>query len=293
MRNVKTLCRSLVISSALLAISLPNALGDVPQCNTFSTLGDYLVAGNTGCRLGDKTLSDFAFLFSGGTSSEGYQAPLVPAASEVTVVTGAADNSATPAWVSLTFNFNGNASVAANQTMYLQIQYVVKTAPLIPHTNAYITGIDTTGVGGRRTQSSQSSVAKLESDVCLGGPFDVSGAAATGSCPDPYAELSTWSPSQKSYGTPAASNPNLVANQKTIYGSIGGLSATRMGVYTYIDLMGGSADSPAAAPQAAASTVTDTFYESYSQIPVPEPVPFLLVGSALIGLGVWCRQKTA
>lgn len=289
--------RSLLIFSFLLAVSMPSAFGSINPCTSFSTLADYIGSGSTGCQLGDKVLSNFAFQFSGGTSSEGFPSPLVPSASEVGVSTAFAGNSSVPDWVSLTFNFNGYASVAANQTMDLKIQYVVTTPlPITYNGTIYtpsMTQVDTSGAGARRTQSpTTSSRAYLTSTACVGGPFDVAGLTPTGAClgdqTDPLL-------SSTSYGNTAnANNPNLVANQHTISGSTSAdLPATQVGVYDYIQLIGGSTDSPTSASQAAASTVTSKFYESYDQTAVPEPMTLVLVGLSLVGLGVRLRRTTS
>jgi hypothetical protein len=278
--------RRLWLLLALTVVFVPNAFGTPQLCSSFTNLQNYLDAGSVGCKLGDKVVSDFAFLFEGGTSSSGFQAPIVPPANAVGVTTSLADGTDRPAWVSLSFNFNGAASVAANQTMNLTIQYVVTAPPL-----ATITEVYASGMGARRTQSTTSSRAYLTTDVCQGGPFDVAGTAPTGSCLG-----STVSPilTSADYGKIDTSlNPNVVANQRTISASATGLDQTQVGLYANIQLMGGSTDSPLTASQAAASTLTQTFYESYDSNynVTPEPVPLVLVGSAFVGLGLWRRRK--
>jgi len=234
--------------------------------------------------LGDKIVSDFAFLFTGGTSNNGFTNPIVPPASAVTTTATTADNTLKPAWVSLSFNFNGDATVSANQTMDLIIQYVVTAPPL-----ATITQVSMSGVAASRHQSTTTSSANLIGNICLGGAYDVSGTAPTGGCLGD----GTDSPLNSTLKGTTSSNPNLVTNQSTRTGSAGSLSESQIGVYDEIKLFGGSTDSPATASQAAASTLTQTFYESYEPGYglTPEPVPVVLVGCALVGLSWGRRQK--
>jgi len=281
-------CRPLLIALPLLAVSMPSAFGTVQSCSNFTNLQQYIDASSSGgCQLGDKIVSDFAFLFTGGTSNSDYEAPIVPAASSVTVTEALADTSNEPAWVSLTFSFNGDASVSANQTMDLIIQYVVKAPAL-----ATITEATMTGEAASRKQSTTSSSAQLIGNICLGGAFDVSGTAPTGGCLGDGTETALNS-TLKGTTTDNTYNPNLVANQTTKTGSATNLSESQIGVYDEIKLFGGSVNTPASASQAAASTLTQTFYESYSSDygKTPEPVPVLLVGFALVGLTLGRRQK--
>lgn len=285
---VRRLCRILLMFPVLLVALLPRAIAGIQECNSYATLQDYIGTGNSGCQLGDKILSNFAFAFSGGTSNKDFPAALVPAAETVDVIAALSDNSPRPAWVSLTFDFNGSASVAANQLMDLQIQYLVTIAPMVGY-NASITQVDTTGLGARRAQSSTSSLAQLTSSICSSGPFSVAGEAATGTC---FGD-ETLVMYKKSYGdTATANDPNFVQNQHAISSSIAQPDQSQAGVYNYVKLMGGSTAYPGTtASQAAASTVTNTFYESYDAIITPEPVTLLLIGSALTGLGLMLRRK--
>lgn len=278
-------CRPLIIALPLLAVSLPSAFGNVQSCSNYTTLEEYIGLGSTGCLLGDKIVSDFAFLFQGGTSAEGYQSPIVPPASAVTVTDTLADTSTEPAWVSLTFNFNGNASVTANQTMDLVIEYVVTTPAL-----ATITEAAMSGAAALLTQSKQTSMASLSGNLCLDGAYYVSGTTPTNTCLGDGTDSVLNSALTKGTTT---GNPNVVGNQTTKTGSISGLSQSQVGVRDEIDLVGGSTNSPANASQAAASTLTQTFYESYAPGygATPEPVPVLLVGVALVGLSLGRRQK--
>jgi len=283
--NLRKLCWPLVILP-LLAVSSPNAFGNPQSCSSFTNLQQYINANDTGgCRLGDKIVSDFAFLFTSGTSESGFTAPIDPPANAVTVTEGLADNTSEPAWVSLTFNFNGDASVSANQTMDLIIQYVVTTPPL-----ANITQVTMSGVAASRHQTTTTSSANLIGNICLGGAYDVSGTAPTGGCLGDGTD-SVLNSTLKGTTT---GNPNLVTNQATRSASATSLLQSQVGVYDEVKLFGGSTNSPAEASQAAASTLTQTFYESYEPGygASPEPVPFLLVGCALIGLSWGRRQKS-
>jgi hypothetical protein len=97
-----------------------------------------------------------------------------------------------------------------------------------------------------------------------------------------------------SLGTAASGkDPSVLANQKTAKASTGDLSETQVGVFDYINLLGGgtTTNPTAAAAQAAVSSFSNTFYESYTQTAVPEPVSFLLVGTALSILGVCFRRR--
>jgi hypothetical protein len=282
--HLRRLCRPLVIILPLLAVSMPNAFGQLHPCSSYTTLAQYISLGDTGCQLGDKVVSDFAFLFTGGTSESGFTAPIVPPASAVTITATTADNTNEPAWVSLSFNFNGDATVSANQTMDLIIQYVV-TAPAL----ATITEVGMSGVAASRHQTTTTSSANPIGNICLGGAYDVSGTAPTGGCLGDGTD-SVLNSTLKGTTT---GNPNLVTNQSTRSGSASSLSESQIGVYDEIKLFGGSTDSPATASQAAASTLTQTFYESYEPGygVAPEPVPVVLVGCALVGLSWGRRQK--
>ncbi|MGD0348683.1 MAG: hypothetical protein ABSA85_18135 [Terracidiphilus sp.] len=289
MMKLSRFCRPLILALPLLTGLMPSALGNVQSCSNFTNLEQYIEADSTGgCQLGDKIVSDFAFLFTGGTSADGYTSPIVPPASAVTVTDTLADTSTEPAWVSLTFNFNGNASVTANQTMDLIIQYVVTAPPLATITEATMSGV----AASRKQSTTATSSANLIGNICLGGAYDVSGTAPTGGCLGD----GTTSPLNSTLKGTTASNslsPNLVANQVTRSGSATGLSESQVGVYDEIKLFGGSTNTPANGSQAAASTLTQTFYESYAPGygATPEPVPVLLVGFALVGLSLGRRQK--
>lgn len=281
-------CRPFIIALPLLAVSMPNAFGTLQSCSSYTTLQQYIGLGSTGCLLGDKTVSDFAFLFQGGTSADGYTAPIVPPASAVTVTDTLADTSKEPAWVSLTFNFNGDASVTANQTMDLIIQYVVATPPLATITEATMSGL----AASRKQSTTATSSAQLIGSICLGTGFDVSGTAPTGACEGDGTDTPLNS-TLRGTTTSNSLSPNVVANQTTRSGSATSLSQTQVGVYDEIKLFGGSTNTPSNGSQAAASTVTQTFYESYAPGygATPEPVPVLLVGFALVGLSLGRRQK--
>lgn len=289
--NLRTLCRPLVIILPLLAVSMPNAFGQLQSCSSYTTLQQYVSLGTTGCQLGDKVVSDFAFLFQGGTSNDSYTAPIVPPASAVTVTATVDGSFSEPDWVSLAFNFNGDASVSAYQTMDLAIQYVVTTPPL-----ASINEVTMSSAGAVRTQSPTTSArGYVTGNVCLGGEFDVGGAfpglTPTDSCLGDSTDAIQTGVAFSRIAT--ANNPNVPGNQTTKSGSVSGLQQTQIGVYSDIQLIGGSTNSPTAASQAAASTLTQTFYESYEPGYglTPEPVPVVLVGCTLVGLSWGRRQK--
>jgi hypothetical protein len=211
----------------------------------------------------------------------------VPASNDITVTEALAGTTSKPDWVSLTFNFNGWATVSANQTMDLIIQYVVTTPPL-----ASITSVNMTGTAASRTQTTTTSRATLSGSLCLGGAYDVAGTAPDGACLGDGTDT-VLNTALKGTTTNATDNPNLLANQTTRSASSGSLAESVVGVYDEVKLLGGSTDSPTAASQAAASTFTQTFNESYEPGYglTPEPVPVVLVGCALVGLSWGRRQK--
>ena len=264
---------------------MPNAFGAVVACSSFTNLQQYLGLSSSGCQVGDRIVSNFSFLFQGGTSSDTAQSPLVPSASNVTVTTAEASQSADPAWVSLTFNFNGLATVAANQTMSLTIQYVVTSGVAAPA----MEGVYMNGVGAERNQSAADAYAAVTGTTCLGGSYKQAAKAPTGICQN---GTQAGVLDDEFGATATTNNPNVRGNQFTDAASIGSalapLGQTKVGVYTSVELMGGSTDSPAGASEAALSTLTQTFYESYA---TPEPVPLVLVGCALVGLSWGRRQK--
>ena len=287
------ICRKLLVLSALLVIPAASVFADPQACSSFTTLQDYIGAGSTGCQLGDKVVSNFSFLFSGGTSSESATMPLVPASSQVTVTTGLADNSPVPSWVSLTFNFNGNAAVSAYQSMDLKIQYVVTTNAAYPY-DSFITRTAGSGVGAVRSQATGklTSQADLTTKLCVEAPFNVSGVAPTGTCPAGYQRAGVLDQELFAKTTNNSKDPSSIINQNSVSGSSTQIYATQVGVYNYLELMGGSTLLPlAASPQAAISSVTNTFYEAYEETPVPEPASFLLMGAAVLSLAVAFQRK--
>ena len=263
----------------------PTAFGDITPCNSLTTLQAYINTGDDGCKLGDKVFSSFSFAFSGGTTNNDYSAAIVPATNAVKMTAATADNSPVPAWVSLTFDFQGSASVAVYQSLDLRINYVVTVASPGGH-SASITQVETSGVGARRSQLTSTNKALLSSEICRGGVFEASG---TDVCDDGSA--STIMHNAAFLAT--TGNPNLVPNQNTKTASASGLLDSSIGVYDYIQLAGGSTGLPLTTDsQAAVSTVTTYFTQLDELLPVPEPRFLLGIGGLFIVAGTLLRRKT-
>jgi len=283
------------VPAALLAFASINASASTCVSLADHSLSNYQSAGS--CSIGNLTFSNFQFAYTptGGAT--------VPSASSSTFLTvtsfadgtcdnngacSASDGSATLYELVTDFSSDGNttgsASVQANQSETLAIQFIV-TENSGSH---FISEIDGEGTGGVNSTNT-GAAANYEKDICYGQGFHVS--AVNGQC------ANNTSPNSQPVSVQMDTNPGSQTADPTQFSnmdpesggalySLGTLGST-FGVYDLTTLSGGTQSAGGAALAATGAQEND-FLESVS---TPEPGAFVLLGGALVGLGALRRRK--
>jgi hypothetical protein len=258
-----TLTRRFLVAAAILALASLNAFAS-PLCNGLTL--DTLTGVNYGasCTIGDKLFSDFTV---GLTAPSG--TPVLPSPVDV-LLTGMSGSSDT-----ITFNFDGGdntpsdsyAQVAFGQELDLSIGYLVTVTD---YPSYEIGSID----GSLNGSLSNDPSGNGNADITYSGPggafLDYSGNAEPHSAIAPINDV----------GVPA------------YLPTFTGVNASSYSVSDLVIVTGGTV-SPTDPTEILA--VVDSFQNTFNQITpgslIPEPATFLLLGSALLGLGVLRRKR--
>jgi len=248
-----TFARRFLVAGAILALASVSAFAD-GLCDG-QTLGQVVDSSLGSCTIGDKLFSNFDVDFTGPTGS-----PAVPSAADV-VLSGMSGSSDT-----ITFNFDTGdntpsdsyALVAVGQELDLSISYLVTVTD---YPSYEIGSID----GSLNGSLSNDPSGNGNADITYSGPggafLDYSGNAEPHSAIAPINDV----------GVPA------------YLPTFTGVNASSYSV----------SDFPTDPTEILA--VVDSFQNTFNQITpgslIPEPATFLLLGSALLGLGVLRRKR--
>ena len=250
---------------AVVLVTLSMACASADTCQN-NTLNNYLGAGYS-CTIGDKVFSNFFVLFS-GFHGDNAPAPILPANSDVYVQPMTSGNS-----YGFLFTYMANDYVMYNQGLNLDIDYLVTVTDARYAINSVFTQV----TGG--TQAPGGAVSGTK-NLCLGGAFDNSGGFASNTCPTGFGN----SPGT-AFVLGSSSNPAT----NDLYGTRSIANTTILGVSDYVVLTGGSTTLTGKTAQI--NQMQNMFNQVLIQTGVPEPATFLLLGSALLGLGVLRRKR--
>jgi hypothetical protein len=272
-----TLVRRFLVVGAILALASVSA--SATTCASLGggspTLADVLATGSGGCTIGDLLFANFDYLFT--PTGVGATAPAT------TSVAVGADATNNPLYDVLTFTFSGTGvTVAPNQTLSLMIQY---TATWTGDPSYYINEVDLDSYGGKRLDTN--GTATFTQLDCLGGAFSSMGSSCGGSVgPGAFAGNAT---SYSFAGTNNNNPPSLSdeGNSPSLTGPTFS-DVTTIGMYNDVELVGGT-NGTDGVPQAGILSLTN--YIDEEQSTTPEPATLLLIGSALVGLGVLRRKR--
>jgi hypothetical protein len=268
-----TLIRRFLVGAAILALASFNAfasnLGDcagIPIVSDDVVIGyipytlDQFIGTNAGnyCEVnGDKLFQNFAFNVY---TSPDYSGTTIQA-SDISISDFSSGSD-----VGLTFTptFDGSNQVTSDQgTMNFDIEYMV--SPILPSTNITEVYSDVYGY------TNADGVTTAEKDLCPNFAFSGFNSDASGIC------------ISKIDGTVLTPNPD---NGGLVIATYDSISVPLLGVSDYVQLYGGTGTGSYAEIDA-----LDNAFGETAEGGVPEPATFLLLGSALMGIGVLRRKR--
>jgi hypothetical protein len=272
----------MALPAVLIALSAFPASAAMISCSSATTLQALIADGQ--CTYQDKIFSNFAIYFNGGSTNGAVLAPTVPDAGSVTATftSGTPDAYNVPGYVTLAFGFTANNSIAAYQTLELQIQYQVDIVPG-GYSGATITGVSGTTTGAYATTDAAHSALQASKDSCagLGYEYDGLSSAPTDYCTTPGHDYPV-------YNSTAFTSGSGLTNINSVGGSTAFAGVREVGAYDDVILKGGSGTT-GGTPVVEVTQVSNTFYQTDN--PTPEPGTMLLLGGAIIGLSAMAKRK--
>jgi len=270
-------------------------------------LANFVTQGqNGGCQAGDFVFSNFLYEFQSSTTVGPVTSPdaTTNVLVQINTLTSGLDGSGTTATTnnpivqvitdfSNSFGGDSSAAITDDQTFNLQVQYTVSLAPTAP-TNVYLGQMDGSGMAGL-DQTAGDATGDYLKDLCTGAAFHSSGSPGNNTSLNGHcnagnsADTSVADATFEDAGQPVT-DPS---NWDTEGGTADSLNMTSFGVHDEIDLNGGDIDT--GDNTAAAGTMENDLVEDFSSLGsgTPEPGTFMLLGGALLGLGVIRRKKSA
>jgi hypothetical protein len=304
-----TLLSKLLLPVGLLAFGAISAYAAPVDCSTITTIQGAIDAnGGGGCTVGNLTFSNFmAAPLVNGNVTAGETLNLSNVAFSITT-DGSGDYSVIADFSCNTFANTGQGisgctasspefavqdSATGGQVENLGLTYLV-TENLANTTITYIDGLAQLGINtqGGNTQDANGSFTKT---ACAGGAFsDSTGAGCTGNTTT--VQSSTWN--EPNNGQNA--DPTLYGSQsqQSGYAAVGDGSfplpagQTTFGVSDQTFIYSGDDSVLNTQFNAAVGFIENDFTETTSG-GAPEPATFVLLGGALVGLGVIRRKKSA
>jgi PEP-CTERM motif len=259
-----------------------------------------------GCTMGDLTFSNFFFNYTSGVNTgapNGVVSPTDPNPStNVTLMFaeiangvtedpwGTVGSSSAPLYEVITNYATGSDSVNEYQNEHYFVSYEVTdsiTGAAIDQVDDNVTGSAINGAQAALTNKS----------VCIGGVFAQSGGIPSSSCTqglrNTYQAVDLGGGGTTLSGSPASGADSTSdfpgANAPFLQGP-GTTGSNNIGVYDQADMNGGNSSVIA---NSSVTSVENDFEEQLPPGGTPEPSTIILLGGALVGLGVIRRKKLA
>jgi hypothetical protein len=277
-----TILKALLVPIALLALGGINQASAGTCASTSYTMTAVTTSGFS-CTIGNLTFSNFDYVYEAGTDTGCTGACTNPSdpnpTNGITVnfaeTTSGSDPNGTAATnyspiISVITDYSSGNSVNEYQFETGVVQYMVTDSGLaVTEVDGAITGMATLAGGAS---------GDLNKNVCANNQFG-GGTHPNGNCPNSGTNETTVVNDLgliSTVGTEAGGTPDWVSS----------LSLTSFGVYDGWSLDGGTTSASAAADL---TSVENDFIDPSS--PTPEPGTIILLGSALVGLGLIRRRR--